>query len=243
MAIIRRVTRIANPRKAKARTRRKAVKARRVKYRRVTRNPVLLEFGVLNPRKKRRISVAKKRRKARRSSNPRRHAVARVHHRRRHHRRAVNRHHRRRGNPGMVNKAYVEKIGGALLGFGVVRALPAMIPTSITGLIPSTSFTPAIISGVATALATWAAHKFGGPNIAEGVALAGGVLTASQALNALGAPSRIGGFDFGVSGVGDIVATQGFSVPDRAMRAPVIPMTETAGVGRYGRGGYGKIIG
>lgn len=135
----------------------------------------------------------------------------------------------------MVNKAYVEKIGGALLGFGVVRALPAMIPTSITGLIPPSSFTPAIVSGVATAIATWAAHKFGGPNIAEGVALAGGVLTASQALNALGAPSQIGGFNFGVSGMGDIVATQGFGVPDRSMRAQVIPMAAGAGVGNYRR--------
>jgi len=134
----------------------------------------------------------------------------------------------------MVNKAYVEKIGGALLGFGVVRALPAMIPTSITGLIPPSSFTPALVSGVATAIATWAAHKFGGPNIAEGVALAGGVLTASQALNALGAPSQIGGFNFGVSGLGDIVQTQGFTVPDRSMRA-AIPMVAGAGVGAYRR--------
>lgn len=236
MAIIRRVTRIANPRKAKARTRRTAVKARH--KRRVTRNPVLLEFGVLNPRK-RRNSVARKHRKHRRTSNPRRHAVARVHHRRRSHRRrnpVTNRHHRRRRNPSMMNKAYVEKIGGALLGFGIVRALPAMIPTSITGLIPPTSFTPAIVSGVATALATWAAHKFGGPNIAEGVAIAGGVLTASQAINALGVSSSYGGFNFGVSGVGDIVNTQGFSVPDRSVRAQVIPMAAAgSGVGNYMR--------
>lgn len=242
MAIIRRVTRIANPRKAKARTRRTAVKARRTHKRRVTRNPVLLEFGVLNPRKQRRISVAKRRRKARRTSNPRRHAVARVHHRRRSHRRrnpVANRHHRRRRNPGMVNKAYIEKIGGALLGFGVVRALPAMIPVSLTGLIPPSSFTPAIVSGVATFIAAWAAHKFGNANIAEGVALAGGVLTASQALTAAGAPSSIGQFNFGVSGMGDIVGTQGFTVPDRAMRAPI--SIAAAGVGRYGNGSYRRL--
>jgi len=235
MAIIRRVTRIANPRKAKARTRRKAVKTRRTHKRRVTRNPVLLEFGVLNPRKQRRISVAKRRRKARRTSNPRRHAVARVHHRRRSHRRrnpVANRHHRRRRNPGMMNKAYIEQIGGALAGFALVRALPAMIPASVTGLIPPTSFTPALVSGISTVAATWLAHKFGGPNIASGVAIAGGALTASQVITALGAPTQIGQFNYGVSGLGDIVQTQGFAVPDRSMRA-AIPIG--AGVGNYRR--------
>lgn len=180
--------------------------------------------------------MAKRRRKTRRSSNPRRHAVARVHHRRRSHRRrnpVANRHHRRRRNPGMVNKAYIEKIGGAMLGFGIVRGLPAMFPASLTSLIPPTSFTPAIVSGVATAIATWAAHKFGGPNIAEGVALAGGVLTASQVVSALGVSSTYGGFNFGVSGVGDIVTTQGFAVPDRSMRAPLAVVG--AGVGGYSR--------
>lgn len=177
--------------------------------------------------------MAKRRRKARRTSNPRRHAVARVHHRRRHHRRAVNRHHRRRRNPGMMNKAYIEQIGGALAGFALVRALPAMIPASVTGLIPATSFTPAIVSGVSTIAATWLAHKFGGPNIASGVAIAGGALTASQVLTALGAPTQIGQFNYGVSGLGDIVGTQGFSVPDRSMRAPLAVVG--SGVGNYMR--------
>lgn len=193
--------------------------------------------------------MARKTRKHRRS-NPRRHAVARVHRRRKHHRRRNpsvkvynrRRHHRRR-NPGMMNKAYIEKIGGAMLGFGIVRALPAMIPSSLTALIPPTSFTPAIVSGVATAIATWAAHKFGGPNIAEGVALAGGVLTASQVVTALGVSSSYGGFNFGVSGVGDIVGTQGFTVPDRSVRAPIqmIP-AGTSGVGMYGRGNYSRML-
>jgi len=145
------------------------------------------------------------------------------------------RHHRRRRNPSMMSKTYIEQIGGALLGFGVVRALPAMIPASITGLIPPTSFTPAIVSGVATMVAGWAAHKFGGPNIAAGVMIAGGALTASQVLTALGAPSQIGQFNFGVSGMGDIVNTQGFVVPDRSMRAVVPIAPAGSGVGSYRR--------
>lgn len=141
----------------------------------------------------------------------------------------------------MMNKAMIENIGGAMLGLAVVRALPAMIPASITGLIPATSFTPAIISGVSTMIATWAAHKFGGPNIAQGVAIAGGALTASQALTAMGVATTYGNLNFGVSGMGDIVATQGFVVPDRAMRAP-IPISAGPGVGSYGSGSYRRMI-
>src|ERR1700733_13561875 len=96
MAIIRRVTRIANPRRTK--TRRKAVKARRTrKHRVVTKNPVLLEFGVLNPRKKRSNSVAKPK-KQRKYHKPRRHVVAGAERRRQ---REKNPRHRRRANTRM----------------------------------------------------------------------------------------------------------------------------------------------
>lgn len=143
----------------------------------------------------------------------------------------------------MMNKAMIENIGGAMLGLAVVRALPAMIPASITSLIPATSFTPAIISGISTMIATWAAHKFGGANIAQGVAIAGGALTASQALTAMGVATTYGNLNFGVNGIGDIVATQGFAVPDRSMRAPLqmVP-AGTSGVGMYGSGSYRRMI-
>ncbi len=246
MAIIRRVTRIANPR-----MRRTKVKARRtVKHRRATRsNPVLLEFGMLNPRRKGRKSVARKR-KTRRSSNPRRHAVARVHHRRRsthrrrnpmavnHHRRRHNtvRHHsRRRRNPmGFATKGLVEQTVGVLLGVSAVRVLPAMVPASITSMIPASPFTGALINAAITFAAYTAASKFAPADVARGVALGGSAIVLSQLWTAMGLPAPPG---FGLSGVGDIVPTMGFAVPDRSMRQQVLAMP-AAGVGVYGRGNY-----
>ena len=199
--------------------------------------------------------MAKKRRKARRSSNPRRHAVARVHHRRRrsNHRRRnpmvmANRHHRRRNhrrhyrrNPlGMGSKQLVEQVGGALLGLAAIRTLPTMIPSTMTSMLPAGAFTGAIVSAVCTGITYWAASKFLPPDVARGVAIGGGVLTASQLWAAAGLPTPMG---FGMSGVGDIVATAGFAVPDRSMRAPIqmVP-AGTSGVGSYGNGMYKRML-
>lgn len=190
--------------------------------------------------------MAKKRRKARRSSNPRRHAVARVHHRRRrsnhrrrrnpmtvvHNRRRV--HHRRRRNPmGYGSKSLVETSLGALLGVSAVRVLPAMIPAQITSAIPVTPFTGAAINAAITFAAWTVANKFAPRDVANGVAIGGGAIVLSQLWSALGLPAPPG---FGISGIGDIVATQGFAVPDRSMRA-AIPMVAPvgSGVGSYRR--------
>lgn len=249
MAIIRRV-RIANPRKAKARTRRKAVKARRTRKHRVTRNPVLLEFGVLNPRKKRRISVAKKRRKHHRSSNPRRHAVARVHHRRRrvHHRRrnpmtvVHNRRRHRRRNPfGIGNKSLLEQATGALIGVAAAKYIPTLIPSQVTSAIPASSFSGPLITAIGAGIAAWGAAKFLPPDVARGVLLGGSALVVSQILNVV-APPNISG-PLALAGVGDIVGTMGFTVPDRSVRQPIqmVP-AGTAGVGMYGRGNYTRML-
>lgn len=190
--------------------------------------------------------MAKKRRKARRSSNPRRHAVARVHHRRRRNpmvmanRRRV--HHRRRRNPmGYGSKSLVETSLGALIGVSAVRVLPAMIPSQITSAIPVTPFTGAAINAAITFAAWTVANKFAPKDVANGVAIGGGAIVLSQLWSALGLPAPPG---FGISGIGDIVATQGFAVPDRSMRAPVIPMPVASGggVSGYGSGGYRRMI-
>jgi hypothetical protein len=244
MAIIRRVTRIANPRKTKAR--RTAVKARRTKKHRVTRNPVLLEFGVLNPRQKRRKSVAKKRRKAHRSSNPRRHAVARVHHRRKHHKRrnpmtvVHNRRHRRRSNPmGFGSKQLLEMSGGMLIGVAAAKYIPTLIPGQVLSAIPASSFTAPVVTAIGTGIASYLAAKFLPGDVAKGVALGGSALVLSQVLNVV-APPNISG-PLALAGIGDIVPTMGFSVPDRAMRAPVIQMA-SQGVSGYGSGNYRRMI-
>lgn len=266
MAFIRKVTRIANPRRAKAKRRatlkrRVSVKARPVrrKKRTVKRSnpmPVLLEFGAINPRKRRK-SVAKTKNRRRRR-NPSRHVAAKVN--RRHRRRrnpvmkAANRHHRRRRrnpmvkvynrrrrhNPSVLNKATIETSGGVLLGLALVRALPGFVPASISASIPQSSFTGPLISCLATAVAAWLVSKVAPADVAKGVAYGGGALTLSQLITAMGAPTQVGVFNYGLQGVGDIVATQGFAVPDRDMRAPVIQMAPQ-GVGTYGQGSYRRL--
>lgn len=131
-------------------------------------------------------------------------------------------------------------IGGGLIGLALVRALPGFVPASITSSLPATSFTGPIISGIATAVASWAASKFLPPDVAKGVAFGGGMLVASQLVTAMGAPTQVGVFNFGVSGVGDIVGTQGFTVPDRNMRPQIVQMA-SGGVGRYGQGSYRRL--
>lgn len=269
MAFIRKVTRIANPRRAKAKRRTKlkrrvSVKARpvrRTKRRTVKRRnpmPVLLEFGAINPRKRRK-SVAKHKTRRRRR-NPSRHAVAKVNRRRRRSNRrrnpvmrTRNRHHRRRRrnpvvkvynrrrrrNPGIMNRSTVETSGGVLLGLALVRALPGFVPASITASIPQSSFTGPLISGLATAVAAWIASKVASPDVAKGVAYGGGALTISQLVTSMGWPTTVGGFNFGVAGVGDIVNTQGFTVPDRSMRPQLVASSE--GVGAF-TGAYRRML-
>ena len=192
-----------------------------------------------------------KTKKQRKHHKPRRHVVARAE--RRHHRpRTKNRrrnphyhmrHYRRnrRRNPlGMGSKQLVEQVGGALLGLAAIRTLPTMIPSTMTSMLPAGAFTGAIVSAVCTGITYWAASKFLPPDVARGVAIGGGVLTASQLWAAAGLPTPMG---FGMSGVGDIVATAGFAVPDRSMRAPIqmVP-AGTSGVGSYGNGMYKRML-
>ena len=240
MAIIRRVTRIANPRKRRTKVKRRASS----KARRTRRNPVpiLLEFGALNPHKRRK-SVAKRRRHHKRNPSPVRARVSNRRHRRKrnpsvrmHNRR---RHHHRRRNPVGINKQLVEMAGGVLIGVAASKYLPTLIPASVLGAIPSSSFTVPLVTGVGTAMAGWLAHKFLPMGVAAGVVAGGAALTLSRLLDVI-APASIAG-QLHLAGVGDIVPTMGFTVPDRSMRAPL--QMAAAGVGNYGYGNYRKMRG
>jgi hypothetical protein len=215
------------------------------------RNPVLLEFGALNPHKRRK-SVARKHRRSR--NTRRRRAVARVHHRRRrrnpvatvHNRRRRRRnpgvrnrrHHYRRRNPmgGIIpNKQLIEMGVGVLVGVAATKYLPTLIPSQITGMIPQSSFSVPLVTAVGAAAATFLAHKFLPMGVAAGVAAGGAALTVSRLLDAFAPPSIA--HQLSLQGVGDIVPTMGFSVPDRSMRQQVVQMAAAPGVGFYRRRG------
>lgn len=189
--------------------------------------------------------AAKNRRRKHHRRNPLSPARARVSNRR--HRRRRNpsvkvynrrRHHHRRRNPMPINKQLVEMAGGILIGVAASKYLPTLIPSSVLGAIPSSSFTVPLVTGIGTAMAGFLAHKFLPPGVAVGVVGGGAALTLSRLLDVIAPPSIAG--QVHLSGVGDIVGTQGFSVPDRSMRAP---LQIVGGVGNYGYGNYRKLRG
>lgn len=275
MATITRIRRIANPRRAhvkrsakgrfvkrssarRSNVRRAKVKrthAKRVNHR--MKNPVLIELGALNPRKRSKSSVRK--RKYRKTSNPRRRASTNrrraVHHRRR---RASNpmmrtrrRHTRRRRNPvvmhrrrrnpmGYSSKNLLEMGTGILIGVAAAKYIPSMLPASMVGSLPATSFTGPLITGGAAFLAGWAASKFLPKELSYGVIAGGVALTLSQVLNVIAPPAVSG--PFALAGIGDITSGN-YVVPQNPLKqvAMISAPPAASGMGRVGafRGAFG----
>lgn len=273
MATITRRVRVANPRRkrvAKKRTARKAPAIRRynvkalkselkrrgvttkpkaAKKRRVRRsNPVLIELGAINPRRK---SVATKRKRRKTSRNPRRRravSVARVSRRRnrraparrrrrnpmsttvvrRRTTRVYNRKRRRsyRRNPA-VNRGTLEKGAGVLVGVAATKFLPTLLPANLTAMTSGMGgFGPVLITGAGAFVAGWIAERFVRGNFAEGVFMGGVAQTISAALNVF-LPNLAG--QLALRGVGDIVPGR-YVVPQNPLMLPA-PMPMAAGNG------------
>jgi hypothetical protein len=267
-------------RRTKAVRRRAANTTRRNRtYRRRAKrsNPVLLEFGALNPfrggtTKRRKKSVARKR-KYRRSSNPSRRAKARrVYHRRRstnrrsnyrrrrrnpvavmpvrrrrrsyrrsrsRNRRRMNSHRRRRHNPSLFGKSGMKDmllmIGGGLVGVAATKYLPTLIPTSMLTSLGSSSLVSVAITGAGAFVAGWLAGKIS-KEFGEAVLFGGLMQTGSALLNAF-APASVSGA-LALSGVGDIVPTGMFPVPNNQFRSYVPPAPPSAANGSKGVGAF-----
>lgn len=134
---------------------------------------------------------------------------------------------------GFGSKQLLEMSAGMLVGVAAAKYIPTILPASITSALPATSFTAPLITGASTLIAYWGASKFLPSDVAKGVALGGASLTLSQVLNVV-APPNIAG-PLRLNGVGDIVQTQGFSVPNRSMQPAVMPMPAAGGMGSYQR--------
>lgn len=245
-------------------------------------NPILLEFGALNPFRghstKRRKSVARKRtRKYRKSSNPRRRRATarrvyrrrratntrRVYRRRRHNPVAVmpvrrrrrygrrsnrrsNRrmnYRRRRHNPQLFGKSGMKDmllmVGGGLVGVAATKYLPTLIPASMLTSLGSSSLVSVAVTGAGAFVAGWLAGKIS-KEFGEAVLFGGLMQAGSALLNAFAPPSVSGAL--ALSGVGDIVPTGMFPVPNNQFRSYVPPAPPSAnggkGVGAF-RGAFG----
>lgn len=211
-------------------------------------NPVLIELGAINPRRK---SVAIKRKRRKTSRNPRRRravSVARVSRRRnrrvsrrrrrnpmttttvrRRTTRVYNRRRYRRRNPAF-GRGTLEKGAGILVGVAAVKFLPTLLPANITAMTTGMGgFGPVLITGAGAFVAGWLAERFvktGG--FAEGVFMGGVAQTMSALLNMI-SPTLAG--QLALRGVGDIVPGR-YTVPQNPLMLPApAPMPAANGMG------------
>lgn len=220
-------------------------------------NPVLIELGAVNPRRKRSHMAKRRTKKYHRRRNPRRVARRRRntppawakaigyrrHNRRRHHRRATNRRHRRhysrRHNPAIFGqssgKSLLMMTGGVLVGVAATKYLPTLIPATLTSSLGTGSFVSVLVTGAGAFVAGFLAKKVSPGPFADAVLLGGLAQTASAALNAFAPPTLAG--RLALSGVGDIIPG-GYPVPQNPIKAGIVPISAGAGMGAF-RGAFG----
>jgi hypothetical protein len=242
-------------------------------HRTVKKNPVLIELGMLNPRKRsNRVAKARRSRKSR-SHNPRRRYVKAAKarrtssHRRRtapnpapRRRRRVARRYgvaRRRmthnprtarrmrryssRNPfGTTGKQMFEIGGGILVGVAATKYIPTLIPSSVSSMVGGGTFGAVLMTGAGAFAAGWLAQKFIPGSFAQGVFYGGIAQTISSLLNAIAPPQLSGAL--ALSGVGDIIPTQGFTVPNPSVRAPLMMAAPAAGGGMAAPGFRGAFM-
>ena len=244
-------------------TRRKEVK-RHKRHTRRKQNPVLIELGALNPRRRKNVAKKASRKRRRRTTrNPRRHAVAKVTPRRRrrytrrrrtinpvarrtHRRRRTNthrrrRHHNVRRNPALFGRSggkdLLMMVGGGLVGVAATKYLPTLLPASITGAMGGGAMMSIAISGAGAFAAGWLSKRFVGPVFGDAV-LFGGLMQVGSAILTAVAPASISA-QLALSGVGDIVPGM-YVVPQnpiRDYRPPAPVATGTSGMGNLRRFG------
>lgn len=131
---------------------------------------------------------------------------------------------------GMTSGDMLTSVLGGLVGMAATKFLPTLVPASLTA---GNAFMSIIVTGVGAFAAGMLADKIA-PKYGKAVLVGGLIQTGSTALNTF-APSLA--MSLGVSGVGDIIPTQPFPVPNNQMR-PVImlPASNGGGVGNIGAG-------
>lgn len=233
---------------------RKRTKSKRTRRR----NPTLLEFGTLNPRggghrrrtyKRRKTNVAKRR--TRRSSNRRRHnrrrsyrrsPLMRTRRRRTYHRRRARRNPRhtyrsRRRNPVIFGQSSAKEIAfmiaGGLVGVAAVKYLPTLMPSGLTSSLGAGG---GIMQVGITVAGAFVAGWVGGMwdrSFGDAVLFGGLMQAGSQLLSMFLNPNPLA-----LSGLGDIIATRGFVVPQNPVLQPMAVAAPSKGMGAF-RGAFG----
>jgi len=132
-------------------------------------------------------------------------------------------------------------VGGGLVGVAATKFLPTLIPSSMLTSLGSSSLVSVAVTGAGAFLAGWIASKVS-KEFGEAVLFGGLMQTGSAILNAFAPPSLSGAL--ALSGVGDIVSTGPFPVPNNQFRgygplAPPAPTKGVSGFRGFGPGAFG----
>ena len=140
---------------------------------------------------------------------------------------------RRRRNPSLFGlnvggSQMAQAVLGGLLGVAAAKFIPSAIPISFGG----GNVVRTLISGISAFIAGWAGQKFVGKPFGDAVLFGGLMQTGSVALNAF---LPMVGQHLALSGMGEFVQTDGFSVPQNSvLAAPMAPIPTGARVGVNG---------
>ena len=131
---------------------------------------------------------------------------------------------RRRRNPlfstNMSGKNMAQSVLGGLIGVAAAKFIPNALPINLGG----GSVVRTLITGVSAYVAKMAADRILGKDFGDAVLFGGLMQTGSVALNAF-LPSL--GSYIGLSGMGELVNTGGFVLPQNPVLAPAIPAAST----------------
>lgn len=144
---------------------------------------------------------------------------------------------RRRRNPGLFGTnvsggKLAQTIFGGLVGVAAAKFIPAAIPINLGG----GSVIRTLITGLSAWVAGYAGEKVGGKEFGNAVLFGGLMQTGSVALNAF-LPAV--GQHLALAGMGELITTNGFVVPQN----PVLPVPAPMVQSRVGVNGIDRAFG
>lgn len=139
----------------------------------------------------------------------------------------------------------IKLVGGGLIGVALTKLVANMIPAGLKSSMGTLA--PIVSNGIAALAVGFAAQKFVGGAVGDGVMFGGLMQTGSAAINSIAPGLAIGGTPLALSGMGDLVDGR-FAVPQNPLRppygaiaAPVVPTTARVGVNGLDRA-FGRAL-
>jgi hypothetical protein len=123
-------------------------------------------------------------------------------------------------------------VAGGLVGVAATKFLPTLIPASMLSSFGSNAIISVLITGAGAFVAGWLGGKVSA-EFGKAVFFGGMMQTGSAALNAFIPNASILGQRLALSGVGDIVPTGPFTVPNNQFKTLAMPAPINAGMSGF----------